>query len=92
MWSDMLTKLRQGKAFHKFCDHLMNTPEDYDDEVEHLKTHPDLLLETKDKKDLLSTDTGILMKALGSTETPKTNTPNVNFTSDTNVKDKTATT
>ena len=49
MWSDMLTKPRRGKAFCKFCGHLMNVPENYDNEVERLNTHPGLLLETRKK-------------------------------------------
>ena len=44
MKSDGLTKpKKQGKAFR--CDRgdLMNVPQDYDDEIECLKTHPKLL-------------------------------------------------
>ena len=50
MQSDMLTKPQQGKAFREFCSHLMNVPKNYDDEVERLNTHPDLLSEIKDEK------------------------------------------
>ena len=43
MWSDILTKPKQGKAFRVMRGVLMNIPEDYDDEVERRNTHPDLL-------------------------------------------------
>ena len=34
MWSYILNKPKQGKAFRLFRGELMNVPEDYDDEVE----------------------------------------------------------
>ena len=49
MWSDMLIKPPQGKAFCEFCGNLMNVPENYNNEVERLNTHSDLLQEIKDK-------------------------------------------
>ena len=33
MWSDILTKPKQGSVFRKFRGHLMNVPIDYDDEA-----------------------------------------------------------
>ena len=43
MWSDILNKPKQDKAFSLFITELMNFLEDYDDEVEWINTHPDLL-------------------------------------------------
>ena len=43
MWCDILTKAKQGSIFRKFRGHLMKVPEDYDDDAEHLRTHPLLL-------------------------------------------------
>ena len=43
MWCDILTKPKQGVVFRKFWGHLMNIPEDYDDDIEQLATHPLLL-------------------------------------------------
>ena len=43
MWSDVLTKPKQGKAFRAFRAILMNVPEEYDDEAERRNTHPALL-------------------------------------------------
>ena len=45
MWSDMLTKPLQGKAYCKQRSNLMNCPVEYDDEQELAETHPDLLPE-----------------------------------------------
>ena len=54
MWCDILTKPKQGSVFRKFRGHLMNVPEDYDDEAERLRTHP-LLLPKEDDPTTLST-------------------------------------
>ena len=43
MWSDILNKPKQGQAFREFRAFLMNVPTNYDDEVERLRTHADLL-------------------------------------------------
>ena len=43
MWVDMLTKLKQGTPFKKDRALLQNVPIDYDDGVEHKRTHPALL-------------------------------------------------
>ena len=40
MWCDILTKPKQGSIFRKFRGHLMNVPQDYDDDAERLRTHP----------------------------------------------------
>ena len=44
MWSDVLTKPKQGKGFRLDRAMLMNVPEVYDDEEERKKTHPKLLI------------------------------------------------
>ena len=43
MWSDVLTKPKQGKGFRVDRSMLMNVPEVYNDEEERRKTHPKLL-------------------------------------------------
>ena len=43
MWSDVLTKPKQGTPFKKLRAELMNCEVNYDDETERLKTHPKLL-------------------------------------------------
>ena len=40
MWSDILTKPKQGKGFRMDWSHLVNIPEDYDDEEERQCTNP----------------------------------------------------
>ena len=54
MWSDILTKPKQGSISRKFRGHLMNVSEDYDDDAERLHTHS-LLLSKNDKPGVLST-------------------------------------
>jgi hypothetical protein len=44
MWADVLTKPKQGGPFCLGRSQLMNIPINYNDDVEHLKTHPLLLL------------------------------------------------
>ena len=43
MWSDVLTKPKQGKGFRVDRSWLMNCDENYDDDQERLRTHPRLL-------------------------------------------------
>ena len=64
MWLDVLTKPKHGKAFRVFHGQLMNVPEDYDDKIEHLNTHPDLLPPPDNRKKLLKRDRAVLVKAL----------------------------
>ena len=59
-WSDVLKKHKQGKEFRHFCRQFMNVPEDYNDEVEHLNTHPDLLPPADDDSKLLVSDSVII--------------------------------
>ena len=49
MWCDVLTKPKQGSILRKFKDNLMKIPQEYDDDAEHLRTHP-LLLQKKRRK------------------------------------------
>ena len=44
MWSDILTKEKQGRPFREMCTKVMNVPTNKDDEVERKRTHPKLLL------------------------------------------------
>ena len=43
MWADIKTKALQGILFYKMQDRLMGIGEYYDDDIERLNTHPDLL-------------------------------------------------
>ena len=43
MWSDILTKSKQGSPFKRMRAELMNCAVEYDDVVEARITHPDLL-------------------------------------------------
>ena len=66
MWSDILNKPKQGKAFRVFRSHVMNCSEDYDDDVERIKTHP-LLLPAEDTGTNLSMskeDKAVINKAI----------------------------
>ena len=45
MWSDVLTKPLQGRAYCEMRSNLMNCPVDYDDDAEREATHRDLLPE-----------------------------------------------
>ena len=43
MWANINTKALQGSLFYKMRRRLMGIGEDYDDDVERLNNHPDLL-------------------------------------------------
>ena len=62
--SDVLTKPKQGKAFRVFHGQLMIVQEDYDAKVEHLNTHPNLLLPADDEDQILAKNNAVLVKAL----------------------------
>jgi hypothetical protein len=64
MWSDILTKPKQGVAFREFRGHLMNCPTDYDDEVERRNTHPKLLPKDEEEKVISENDRLVLRKAV----------------------------
>ena len=48
----------------------MNISEDYDDEIERLNTHPDLLPRAEDTEKLLEENKAVLVKALTSKAVP----------------------
>ena len=62
MWSNILTKPKQGSVFRKFRGNLMNVPTDYDDEAERLRTHRLLLPTEEDSKGLSTADKNDLKK------------------------------
>ena len=66
MWSDVLTKPLQGRAYCKMRSNLMNYPIDYDDDAGRRATHPDLLPEegwsTEPKE--LARNSEVLLKAV----------------------------
>ena len=68
VWLDAVIKPKQGKAFCVFRGQLMDVPEDYDDQVECLNTHWDLLPPADDNSKLLMSNNVLLYKALGTTE------------------------
>ena len=76
IWCDILTKPKQGSIFRKFRGHLMNVPQDCDDDAERLRTPPPYcqkkeeteILSTEDKNVLKKTTNNILFS------------PSVNFT------------
>ena len=49
----------------------MNVSQDYDDDVERLNTHPDLLPPAEDMEKLLKEDRAVLVKALMSKVLPR---------------------
>eukprot|EP00804_Cyclotella_cryptica_P002560 CCRYP_010401-RA/>CCRYP_010401-RA protein AED:0.15 eAED:0.13 QI:0/0/0/0.5/1/1/8/0/1350 len=57
MWSDILTKPKQGKVFREMRGKLMNVPEEYDDEVERRST-PEYLLTPPNNADDWDEDEG----------------------------------
>ena len=63
MWCDILTKPKQGQVFCEFCGYLMNVPANYDDEAEHLLTHPDILPRVEEAPAISENDKSILLKS-----------------------------
>ena len=59
MWSDVLTKPKQGKGFRQDRSMLMNCEEDYDDERERLRTNKAVLPREEGPVDA-STVSGVL--------------------------------
>ena len=43
MWANINTKALQGSLFYKMRGRLMGIGENYDEDIERLNTHPDLL-------------------------------------------------
>ena len=64
MWSDILTKHKQGKAFRHMRGMLMNIDEDYDDEAERKATHPELLPSENMDEQSQKMDAEVLGKAV----------------------------
>ena len=62
MWCDILTKPKQGSTFRKFRGHLMNVPQDYDDDAERLRTHPLLLPKQEETEEMPTEDKNVLKK------------------------------
>ena len=64
MWSDVLTKPLQGKAFHVMRGMLMNVPEEYNDEAERKNTHPGLLPKEEESPVARSEQDAVLKEAV----------------------------
>ena len=62
MWCDILTKPKQGSILRKFRGHLINVPQDYDDDAERLRTHPLLLPKQEEETEELSTEEKNVLK------------------------------
>ena len=62
MWCDIITKPKQSQFFRKFRGYLMNLPANYDDQVERLLTHPDLLPRVEADPTLSENDKSIFLK------------------------------
>ena len=65
MWADGNTKPLQGTGFRLFRSKVMGIPEDYDDDAERVRTHPQLLPKSKEAGIVPSEDLQVLAKALG---------------------------
>ena len=65
MWVDVNTKLLQGAGLRLFRSKIMGIPENYDNEVERVRTHPQLLPKPKEAGVVSSTNLQVLSKALG---------------------------
>ena len=57
MWTDVLTKPKHGKQFHVLWAKLMSCEENYNDEVERIKMHPDCLSKEEDNIENINNDT-----------------------------------
>ena len=62
-WANINTKALQGSLFYKMCGRLMGISEDYDDYIERLNTHPDLLLSQECADNVSAKDASVLAKA-----------------------------
>ena len=65
MWEGGNTKPLQGADFRLFRSKAMGIPENYDDEAERVRTHPQLLPKPKEAGVVSSADLQVLSKALG---------------------------
>ena len=69
MWTDILAKPKQGKAFRKMRGMMMNIAEDYDDGMERRNTHPGLLPKIENENPTGSHDKATLIKAVNQDRT-----------------------
>ena len=65
MWEGGNTKPLQGADFRLFRSKAMGIPENYDDEAERVRTHPQLLPKPKRAGVVSSADLQVLSKTLG---------------------------
>ena len=65
MWADCNTKPLQGAGLKLFRSKVMGIPENYDDEAERVRTHPQVLPKPKEAGVVSSADLQVLSKALG---------------------------
>ena len=79
MWADGNTKPLQGAGFRLFRSKIMGIPEEYDDDAEKVRTHPQLKPKAEKAGVIPSEDLKVLTKALGVEEQdqddPKVSTP-----------------
>ena len=59
------TKPLQGAGFRLFRSKIMGIPENYDDEAERVRTHPQLLPKPKEAGVVPAADLQVLSKTLG---------------------------
>ena len=64
MWSDVLTKPKQGIVFYELRGYFMNCPTNYDNDLEWRNMHPSLLPKDEDKQDLSEKDQKTIRKAV----------------------------
>ena len=62
MWDNINTKALQGRLFYKIRGHLMGISESYDDEIERLNTHPDLMPSKECNINVSAKDASVLTK------------------------------
>jgi len=62
MWSDVLTKPKQGRPFRVLRSELQNVPIDYDDDEERLKTDPQLMYTKDELAEMAEKDAAIVNK------------------------------
>ena len=65
MWADGNTKPLQGAGFRTFRSKVMGVSENYDDDAERVRTHPQLLPKPKKAGVVSSKDLEVLAKAVG---------------------------
>ena len=63
MWSDINTKTLQGRLFYNIYGRLIGIGEGYDDDIDRLNTHPDLLPSQECADNVSAEETSVLEKA-----------------------------